>query len=152
MKKVFLFALLSVRFCTAIQAQDIVGRWKTISNIVENTDGSSKDLRLMQLKRWPCMADIETVFEAGGKQYTKSEKKCGMVDYNKLGNAVWKMTGNTISITADASMPNPLGNTATYIVVVANNTATFTHIYTAVEKIALHNTKIKKVIITYKKV
>ena len=152
MKKACLFALLSVWFCTAGQAQDIVGRWKTISNIAENTDGSSKDLRLMQLKLWPCMADIETVFEAGGKQYTKSEKKCGMIDYNKLGNATWKMNGNIISITADAAMSNPLGSTATYVVTAVNNTAIFTHVYTAAEKIALHNTKIKKVTITYKKV
>jgi hypothetical protein len=152
MKKVFLFILLTMQFFTVIQAQDIVGRWRTVSNIVENTDGSSKDLRLMQLKLWPCMADIETVFEAGGRQYTKSEKKCGKVDYNKLGNATWKMNGNTISITADAAMPNPLGSTATYIIAVANNTATFTHVYTSAEKTALHNTKIKKVTITYKKV
>ncbi len=152
MKKVFLFAWISCWCYTAIQAQDIVGRWKTISNIVENMDGSTRDLRVTQLKLWPCTADIETVFEAGGKQYTKSDKKCGGIDYDKLGNATWKMNGNTISITADAAMANPLGNMSTYTVAVAGNTATFTHVYTAAEKTVLRNTKMKKVIITYKKV
>ncbi|MDR3693001.1 hypothetical protein [Mucilaginibacter sp.] len=151
MKKIILLLFISGTCINLLSAQSIVGSWKTISNTLVNSDGSADNLTVMQQKQWPCMADIQTIFEASGKQYMKSPKNCGPFDFSKVVPSTWKMLGNTISIT-NTSMPNPLGKTATYTVAFAGNTATFTHEYTAAEKAKLHSKAIKKVIITYQRV
>ena len=151
MKKLILLFIIAATFTDTLRAQGIVGSWKTISNIIVDNDGIKTDLIVMQQKHWPCMAGIQTIFEANGKQYMKSSKKCGPIDYNKLAASTWKMSGNTISIT-NASMPNPLGNTATYTVGFEGNKAILTHEYSADEKAKLHSPKVKKVIITYQRI
>jgi hypothetical protein len=151
MKKLILLLFIAATFANTLRAQSVVGSWKTISNAMVNNDGSKTDLIVMQQKQWPCMSAIQTIFEASGKQYMKSPKNCGPFDYNKLAPSTWKMSGNTISIT-NTSLPNPLGNTATYTVAFAGNKAIFTHEYSAAEKAKLHNETIKKVIITYQRI
>ena len=131
-----------------LAAQTIVGAWKTLSNVMVNTDGSKENLTEMQFKHWPCMANLQTIFEANGKQYMKSEQKCGSVDYNQLPASTWKMNGNTISIT-NTDVPTPLGNTSVYKVAFLDKTAIFTHVYTPEEQSKLHNKKVKESVITY---
>jgi hypothetical protein len=151
MKKIFLLIFSITISVNILTAQSIVGTWKTISNVIEDLDGSKSDMVTMQLKHWPCMADLHTIFDANGKQFMKSPKNCGPIDYNKFGASTWKMNGNTISIT-NKEMPNPLGITSTYTVSLAGNKAILTHEYSAEEKNKLHSSKIKKVIITYQRV
>src|ERR1035437_6701937 len=151
MKKQILLLLIAMALVHCINAQSIVGTWKTISNMVINTDGSKTDITALQFKQWPCMADLHTVFDANGKQYMKSAKKCGSLDYSTLAASSWKMNGKTISI-ANTTMPTPLENTATYTVDFAKNKAVFTHEYSAEEKAKLHTPKVKKVVITYQRV
>jgi hypothetical protein len=150
-KKILLLICLFFTFSNMLVAQSIIGTWKTVSNVVVNLDGTKSDITAMQLKQWPCMADLHTIFDANGKQYMKSEKKCGPIDYNKLAVSTWKMSGATISIT-NTSMPNPLGNTSTYSVAFSGNTATFTHVYTDQERVKLHSKKVKEIVITYQRV
>lgn len=146
-KKILAICIL-MAFSKIVDAQTIVGAWKTISNVMVNTDGSKKDLTEMQFKHWPCMANLQTIFEANGKQYLKSEQKCGSVDYNQLPASTWKMNGNTISIT-NTDVPTPLGNTSVYKVAFLDKTAIFTHVYTPEEQSKLHNKKVKELVITY---
>ncbi len=133
-----------------LAAQTIVGAWKTISNVVVNKDDAKKDLTALQFKQWPCMANLQTIFEANGKQYVKSEKKCGPVDYSRLPTSTWKMNGNSISIT-NTGIPTPLGNTAVYQVAFSGKTAVFTHVYTPEEQSKLQNSKVKEIVITYQR-
>ena len=137
-------------FSTILTAQSIVGTWKTVSHTVVNTDGTKTDITAMQIKHWPCMADLQTIFDANGKQYTKSPQKCGPIDANKLGPSTWKMNGKTIAIT-NTEIPTPLGNTATYNVDFTGNKVTLTHEYSAEEKEKLHSKKVKQVILTYQR-
>lgn len=149
-KKILVLLFMLSSFSTILTAQSIVGIWKTINNIVVNTDGTKTDITAMQIKHWPCMADLQTIFDAGGKQYMKSSQKCGPIDYNKLEPSTWKMNGKTITIT-NTTMPTPLGNTATYTVDFTGNKATLTHEYSTEEKAKLHSKKVKQVIITYQR-
>jgi hypothetical protein len=150
-KRIFLLLILAAVFSTTLKAQNMVGTWKTASSIVINMDNTKTDITAMQLKQWPCMAEVQTIFDANGKQYMKSAKKCGPVDFNKLEASTWKMNGKTISIT-NASMPTPLGNTSIYTVDFSGNKAVLTHEYSAEEKSKLHSKKVKEVIITYQRV
>jgi hypothetical protein len=147
-KMMFVFGMLL--FTAAASAQSVVGSWKTISNVLEDITGKKKDLMTMQLKLYPCMAQLQTIFEANGHQIMKSPSKCGPFDYSKLAASEWKMNGNVISI-SNASMPTPLGNTATYKVEFQVNKAIFTHDYTDTERIKLHTPNAKRVIITYQR-
>lgn len=148
-QKLLIVAFLLV-FSKALIAQTVVGAWKTVSNVLVKTDGSKNDLTALQWKRWPCLADLQTIFDANGKQYMKSEKKCGPLDYNKLPAATWKMNNNSITIT-NSGMPNPLGNTAVYKVTFLAKTVVFTHVYTPEEQLKLHDRNVKEVIITYQR-
>ena len=151
MKKSLLVTIFIIATANFLYAQSIVGAWKTLSNIIENSDNKQTDLLSMQLKMWPCMAQLQTIFEADGKQIMKSPNRCGPIDYNKLSASSWKMNGNEISIT-NTSMPSPLGGTATYKVEFIGNKVIFTHEYTDKERKKLHTPKAKKVIITYVKI
>ena len=151
MKKFLLITLFFIATVNFLYAQSVVGAWKTLSNVIENSDNKKTDMFSMQLKMWPCMAELQTIFEADGKQIMKSPGKCGPMDYNKLSASSWKMNGNEISIT-NASTPSPLGITATYKVEFIGNKVTFTHEYTDSERKKLHTLKAKKVIITYVKI
>lgn len=133
------------------QAQSIVGKWRTVSNITENDNGKTKDLLALQLKISPCLKDLQTIFEAGGKQITKSPGKCGMIDYNAIPASSWKMEGSTIIVTNN-SIPNPLGNSSSYTITFKGNQAVFTHTYTEEEKKKLHAPHIKRVTITYERI
>ncbi|MBS1947238.1 MAG: hypothetical protein JST47_05680 [Bacteroidetes bacterium] len=136
--------------CHSVRSQSIVGSWKTVSNIIEDVDGKSRDMSARLNQKWPCLAELQTIFNANGTQVMKSPKNCGPIDYNKLPASTWKMIGNTISITNN-SMPSPLGNTATYSVKFIGNRAIFIHEYTREEKIKLHTPNAKKLVITYQK-
>jgi len=151
MKKKLLITLFFIATANFLFAQSIVGAWKTLSNVMENSDNKKTDMLSMQLKMWPCMAQLQTIFQADGKQIMKSPARCGPMDYNKLSASSWKMTGNEISIT-NTSMPTPLGVTATYKVEFSGNKAIFTHEYSDDERKKLHTPKTKKVIITYVKI
>lgn len=146
--KKFLGIFILMTLTKILAAQTIVGAWKTASSVVVNTDGSKEELTVMLLKQWPCMANLQTIFESNGTQHMKSEKKCGPFDYNKLPASTWKMKGNTISIT-NTGMPTPLGNTSVYTVAFSDKTVVFTHVYTQEEQSKLHNKKVKEDIITY---
>ena len=148
--KIILGICILLTLSKILGAQNIVGAWKTISNVLVNTDGSKRDLTAMQFKQWPCMANLQTIFETNGKQYMKSEKKCGPIDYNQLPVSTWKVNGNIISIT-NTGMPTPLGNTSVYKVAFSDKTAVFTHVYTPEEQSKLHNKKVKEVVITYQR-
>jgi len=144
-----LFLLL---ICASItKSQSVVGAWKTVSNVLEESNGTKKDMLAMQLKLGPCMAQLQTVFEANGKQVTKSPAACGPIDYNKLPPSTWKMQGNTISIT-NTSLPTPLGTTATYKVEFSGNKAVFTHDYSDEERKKLRSKNVKRVVITYERI
>jgi len=148
-----LFLLLSVALsANDSQAQSIVGSWRTISQLIVNEDGSKKDLMVMQTRRWACMADLQTIFEANGKQLMKTSANCSTpINYDKLPPSDWKMTGHNISIT-NKSTPGPLGTTATYTVEFSGNKAILTHEYSTAEKQQLPGSaKIKKVVITYQR-
>lgn len=151
MKKSLLITLLFIVTANLLSAQSIVGAWKTLSNVMENSDSKKTDMLSMQLKMWPCMAQLQTIFQADGKQIMKSPVKCGPMDYNKLSASSWKMNGNEISIT-NTSMPSPLGVTASYKLEFIGNKVIFTHEYTDDERKKLHTPKAKKVIITYVKI
>lgn len=145
------FVLGMLLLTAAASAQSVVGSWKTVSNVLEDNTGKKKDLMAMQLKLYPCMAQLQTIFEANGKQIMKSPAKCGPFDYSKLAASEWKMNGNVISI-SNASLPTPLGNTATYKVEFQVNKAVFTHDYTDAERTKLHSPTAKRVIITYQRI
>ena len=152
MKKTIIILIILCCGAQYAVAQSIVGAWKTVSTIVEDLDGKTRDMVAMQWKHFPCMAGIETVFEAGGKQITKGPAHCGPLDYSKLGASIWKMNGNQLSITNE-KMPTPLGTTATYTVAFAGNKVMLTHEYTAAEKQKLTgSTKLKKIVITYQRI
>ena len=98
------------------------------------------------------MSELMTIFEVNGKQYMKSPKNCGPMDYNKLPPSTWKMSGNTISIT-NTNVPNPLGNTSTYTVKFSGNKVILMHEYTQEEKKKLPGgKKSKELIMTYQRV
>ncbi len=151
MKKQILLMTVSVMPILFANAQSMIGKWKTLGMTVENIDGSKTDLRSMQLKHWPCLSEMETVFEANGKEYSRSPKNCGMIDYNKIPPADWKLTGNTLSLTDNGDMPNPLGKTATYAVSFSGNKVTLTHVYTSEEKAKLHTPKAKQTVLVYQR-
>jgi hypothetical protein len=151
MKKSLLIILFFIVTINFLYAQSIVGKWKTLSSVIENSGNKKTDILSMQLKMWPCLAQLETIFEANGKQITKSPTKCGPIDYDKQPASSWKMNGNEISIT-NSSMPSPLGVTATYKVEFSGNKAVFTHEYTDMERKKLHTPKAIKVMITYVKI
>lgn len=151
MNKLKLTLLVLIACISGTHAQSVVGKWKTISNITENDNGKTKDLLAMQLKMWPCIKDLQTIFEANGKQTVKSPSKCGVMDYNAMPASSWKMNGNTIVITNN-SMPTPLGNSATYTVTFKGKQALFTHVYTEEEKKKLHTPHVKSVTITYERI
>lgn len=135
-----------------VQAQSIVGSWKTISIIMEDVDGKTKDITAMQRKRFPCMADILTVFQAGGKQVTKSPANCAGFDYNKMPASDWKLSGNELTIT-NSAMPGPLGITAHYTLHFSGNRVLLTHVYTEEEKKKLPASKnLKQLQMTYESV
>jgi len=113
-------------------------------------DGKKKDMSALLKEKWPCLVELQTVFEANGTQVMKSPKNCGPIDYNKLPASTWKMRGNIISI-SNKDMPSPLGNTATYLVEFIGNKAIFTHEYSNEEKTKLHTPNAKKLVITYQK-
>jgi hypothetical protein len=142
----FLLLLLSVCSLTT-GAQNIVGTWKRTANIIENADGTRKDMQPLFLKSKPCMADIKYIFEAGGKHYMQSPKGCGInSDADRFS---WKMNGNTITVTSNGGKPGPV--TATYTLVFTGNAVTFTHVYNDAEKSSYHITA-KKIIITYQRI
>ncbi len=151
MKSKLLITLLFISITNFLFAQSIVGAWKTLSNVIENNDNKQTDILSMQLKMWPCMAQLQTIFEANKTQIMKSPTRCGPIDFNKLSASSWKMNGNEISIT-NTSMPSPLGVTAIYKVEFSGNKVIFTHEYTDSERKKLHTPKAKKAIITYIKI
>ena len=133
-------------------AQSIVGTWKTISQLMVNEDGTQKDLMAIQTRQYACMKDLETIFEASGKQRMKAPANCKTpIDYEKMEASDWKMVGHTLSVT-NKSMPTPLGTTATYTVQFSGNTAMLTHEYSPAEKQKLPGSvKVQKVVITYQR-
>ena len=151
MKNFLVITLFFIATTNFLYAQSIVGAWKTLSNVIENSDNKKTDILSMQLKMWPCMAQLQTIFQADGKQITKSPSRCGPIDYNKLPASSFKINGNEISIT-NTSMPSPLGVTATYKVEFSGNKIILTHEYTDNERKKLHTPKAKKAIITYVKI
>lgn len=150
MKKIFFIFLFAQLIVTSAYSQGMVGSWKTVSNIIEEMDGRKRDMSVLLKQKWPCLSELQTVFEANGTQIMKSPKNCGPADYNKLPPSTWKMTGHAISITNN-SMPTPLGYTSTYNVTFIGNKAIFMHEYTTEEKIKLHTPNAKKIVITYEK-
>lgn len=133
-----------------LTAQSIIGAWKTISNVIEDLDGTKSDIVPKQIKMYPCIAELQTIFDANGKQYFKSPKNdCD--EFVKLPGSTWKMNGKTISLT-NTKVPTPLGTTSTFTVDFVGNKAILTKEYSAEERAKMYKSKAKKITITYQRV
>jgi hypothetical protein len=130
------------------RSQSIVGAWKRTSSHLENSDGSSKDMQKMLTKSRPCMADIQYVFGADGRQLTRPPKDCELPGMDDIAD--YKVSGNTITLTSRGNK-GPLGATATYTLAFKGNTVIFSHVYTENEKATLH-TKAARLIMIYTRV
>src|SRR5882724_2303416 len=93
------------------RSQSIVGAWKKTATILENSDGSSRDLQKLMTKSKPCLADIQYIFQADGKQLTHPPKGCDIPGLEETAD--WKVSGNTISVNGRQGKGLPV-ITATY--------------------------------------
>ncbi len=98
MKKLTCIALILIWITSTADGQSIVGRWKRTAMILEKTDGKTDDLQKTMEGVFPCMSQIEYVFESNGTQTMKIPKDC-----NKIPNetAYWKMNGTQIEMQQD---------------------------------------------------
>jgi len=153
MKYFLLYLLVSLTVSNSADAQSIVGAWKMLSQVTLNEDGTEKDLTALQRKQWPCLADLQTIFGADGKQTMKLPAGCkSPMDYSKLPASTWTMKGNSITI-SNKSLPTPLGTSSSYTVTFSGKKAVFTHEYSTEEKAKLRmGGKIKRIVITYERV
>jgi hypothetical protein len=145
MKKVSLL-LVAIMVAHAMQAQTIVGKWKCLSNVLVNADGTKQDLWKNITEAFACATDMQYVFDANGTHYIKADKKCTIIA--KMGNAAWSISGKIITLT---STSDKQATSTTYVPVFAGNILTLTHTYTAEEKRKL-GIKTQKIIITYQKI
>ena len=130
------------------RSQSIIGSWKKTATVLENSDGSSRDLQKLMTKSRPCLADVQYIFQADGKQLTHLPKGCDLPGLEQTAD--WKVSGNTIGVTGRKGNGLPVV-TATYTMTFSGNTVLFTHVYSAQEKAALHS-KAAKLIITYQRI
>jgi hypothetical protein len=150
MKKIFLFLFAIYGSINLLSAQSMVGAWRTISNVIEDLDGTKSDIVPKQTKMYPCIADLQTIFDANGKQYFKSPKNdCD--EFVKLPGSTWKMNGKTLSLT-NTKVPTPLGTTSTFTVDFIGDKAILTKEYSADERAKMYKSKAKKITITYQRV
>ena len=144
MKKISLLAMFTM-FACAMQAQSIVGKWKCLSNVIVNADGTKQDLWKNITSAFACATDMQYVFEANGKHYIKADAACATIA--KIGSATWSQSGKIITLTSTADKQ---ATSTTYVPEFAGNILMLTHIYTAEEKQKL-GIKTQKIILTYQK-
>ncbi len=98
MKKLTFITLMLIWITSTADGQSIIGRWKRTAMILENTEGKTDDIQKTMEGVFPCMSQIEYVFESNGTQTMKIPKDC-----NKIPNetAYWKMNGTQLDIQQD---------------------------------------------------
>lgn len=143
----FLIICFLIFTSTTIQSQSILGTWKRTANILEYDNGNKEDLQKSMEENMPCMATLKYIFDKGGKHYLKGEPTCQAAI--QIGSAQWKMTGNTLVITATAKNSS-LPTQAIYTLTFRGNSVVFDHTYSAAEKARL-GVKVKKISITYQR-
>ncbi len=141
MKKLTFITLILIWITSTADGQSIVGRWKRTAMILEKTDGKTDDLQKTMEGVFPCMSQIEYVFESNGTQTMKIPKDCNKIPSE---TASWKMNGSLLDIQQD--MDGKKISTS-YQLTFNGPQMTMTHEYTAQEQ----SMSSKRIIVKYQR-
>jgi Lipocalin-like domain len=124
-----------------MNAQSVVGSWKRTSSILEYKNGKLDDLQKMMLNVYPCMSNIQYIFDKNGKHYLVLPAGCEKIPNEE---ATWKMVGNEFYISQKVEGKD---ESTQYNLSFEGNTLTMSHTYTEAEK----QPTIKRLVIKYQK-
>ena len=129
-----LFSFILLIATNASHAQSPVGKWKRISSITENANGTKTDMQKSLHEAMPCTANTAYSFLAGGKMTSTADGcpasfKKTMEQYNDKSK--WAAAGNKITVSiADNTLPPAAyiisykGNYMTWVFKYADNPKT----------------------------
>jgi len=113
------------------RSQSIVGSWKKTATVLENSDGSSRDLQKFMTKSRPCLADVQYISRRTASSLPTSPRAATCRAWNRLPTG--RSSGNTITVTGRKGNGLPVV-TAIYTMTFSGNTVLFTHVYSEQEK------------------
>ncbi len=109
MKSVSMFFVFLLALCSVQAQNSVLGKWKRVSSIVINADGSKTDLQADMVKAYPCVVNMVYEFVAGGT-ITADVSGCN-AEFRKMmerthAKMLWIQKGNKITTsTKDGSIP-----------------------------------------------
>jgi len=140
----FVFVTFFIQY-NLVSAQSPIGKWKLVSEILENQDGTKKDMKLEMQKFKPCLANFTYEYTSGGQLITSVPPGC--MAANLVPISTWKLTNHKIIFNQKEGKKII---TTIYEVTFPGDQMVFSYEYSPAENKILHS-KSKKLTITYKR-